>query len=145
MIEIKTRFIKKEEFEQYTGINLDNMLADHNADRFIMRVENDLDNYLHGRIGKNVTWLLPHLNNWQKDLFKKAVIEQVYYVFRNGDIYVDSGYNPDTGKVADRKYLSSIVVAPKTIDYLKRAGIWTLKLTGASITPFNIFPGNFGM
>lgn len=145
MIEIKCRFITPEEFEQYKGINLSNMLSDHNAERFIMNVEDDLDNLLHSRIGKNLTWLLPHLNSAQKLLFKKAVIEQVYYVFRNGDIRADSGYNPDTGKVADQKYLNSVSISPKAVSYLQRAGIWTLKITGASITPFNIFPGNFGM
>lgn len=142
---LKTRFITKEFFTQITGIDLDSMLSDHDAGRFICRVEDDMDTMLFTKIGKNVTWLLPHLNNTQKELFKKAVVEQVYYVFRNGDIRADSGYNPDSGKIADRKYLDSISMSPKAIGLLQQAGIWTLKLTGASITPFNIFPGNFGM
>lgn len=144
-MDIKTRFVSKEEVEQYTGLNLDNLLYDHNADRFIMRVEDDLDIYLHSRIGKNVNWLLPHLSNYQKELFKKACICQVEYIFRNGDISNDSGYNPESGKVADQRYLDSIAIGPKTKRYLQQAGIWTLKLSGMNIAPFNIFPGNFGL
>lgn len=139
-MQIKTRFITKEDYEDYTGVNLDNLLNDHNADRFIMRVENELDTYLYARLGKNLTYVLPHLTDRQKLLFKMAVIYQVDYVFHNGRIMNDSGYDPDAGKIADRNYLNRISISPITINYLQQAGIWTLHLTGG----YGLF-GNFGL
>lgn len=140
MIEIKTRFITPEEFTQYKGIDLKLVLNDHNAERFIMNVEDDLDNFLTTRIGKDMGWIYKHykLTDEQKLLFKKAVIEQVYYVFRNGDIRSDSGYDPDFGKRADQKYLNSIAVGPKAVGYLQKAGIWTLHIGGSFTFPFGI-------
>ena len=127
---ILTRYITADEFKDYTGIDLSAELKDtsnpsNKVNAFIKRVEDRMEVYMNAHFFKNVSQLYPCFSNYQKDQYKLALIEQVYYVFKNGDIYSDSGYDPEKGIVASKHALSEITIAPAAKDHLRMCGLWT--------------------
>ena len=52
-----------------------------------------------------------------------AILNQAMYVYRNGDISLDSGYDPDKGIVAPREKLAALEITPAAINYLKVSGL----------------------
>ena len=124
-MELQTRYITADEFLQYTGINLREELNDtsNGSDKvnaFLKRTEDRMEAFLNAKFFKNVSDLYPEFSEFQKKHYKLALLEQAYYVFKNGDISSDSGYNQETLEIANQRKLRALAVAPNAIDHLYR-------------------------
>ena len=129
-MELQTRYITADEFLQYTGINLREELNDtsNGSDKvnaFLKRTEDRMEAFLNAKFFKNVSDLYPEFSEFQKKHYKLALLEQAYYVFKNGDISSDSGYNQETLEIANQRKLRTLAVAPNAIDHLRLTGLWS--------------------
>lgn len=129
-MELQTRYITADEFLQYTGINLREELNDtsNGSDKvnaFLKRTEDRMEAFLNAKFFKNVSNLYPEFSEFQKKHYKLALLEQAYYVFKNGDISSDSGYNQETLEIANQRKLRALAVAPNAIDHLRLTGLWS--------------------
>lgn len=129
-MELQTRYITADEFLQYTGINLREELNDtsNGSDKvnaFLKRTEDRIEAFLNAKFFKNVSDLYPEFSEFQKKHYKLALLEQAYYVFKNGDISSDSGYNQETLEIANQRKLRALAVAPNAIDHLRLTGLWS--------------------
>lgn len=86
MLEIKPKYVKKEEYLLIKGINLDVELPDDDdsanaSNRFIFRVEEKIINFLAVNYRVDIE---SDLNDKNINMFKLAVIEQIEYDITNG-------------------------------------------------------------
>jgi hypothetical protein len=115
--------ITKDEYKTAKGIDLDLELKGNDDDsnkvrRFLDEWEGFCLDYLkiHYAMNDSVESMAPY----QLGRFKKGLIEQISYVIDNGDLANDSGYNPQTGLVAD---LSRISMSPRAVDQFRLGGM----------------------
>lgn len=139
-MELQTKYITLDDFLEYTGIDLGAQLKGNanpsdKANAFLKRVEVRLESYLNSHFFKRVSDYYPRFNDYQKLHYKYALLEQALYVFRNGDISIDSGYEPDEGIKATRDDLDKLIIAPNAISHLQEIGLWTAHIA---------YPGMFG-
>lgn len=126
---LQTRYITPEELMEYSGIDFEAKLKDdanpsNKVASFIFRWEVRLEAYLNARFFKKVTDEWPQFTDWQKQMYKYALMEQCMYVFRNGDLSTDSGYDPEKGEVIDIEKLKKLVIAPNAVEFLELTGLW---------------------
>lgn len=129
-MEIKTRYITADEFREYTGVDLAAELRDtsnpsNKVNAFLKRIEDRMEVFMNTHFFKKVSDFWPKFTDTQKHHYKLALIEQAYYVFKNGDIYTDSGYDPEKGIIASKHALSEITIAPAAKDHLRMTGLWS--------------------
>lgn len=122
-------FVTPYDFLNFWGVNLDSMLkTDDNSSNksniFLMRAETKLMFWIDSHTYRIYEW--ERLDERQIELFQKAILTQAMYMFKNGDIGLDSGFDPEKGIVADKKTLDSIVVPQEVIDYLISADLYNL-------------------
>lgn len=127
---LQTRYITPDDFLLYTGIDLGAQLKgtanpSDKAYAFLFRVEVRMETFLNANFFKRITDEWPYFNDYQKEHYKFALLEQALYVFRNGDISIDSGYEPDEGIKLDPTARKKIIIAPNAIDHLQMIGLWT--------------------
>ena len=132
-----TRYITSDDFKEYFGIDLGAELVDTDnpsdkVNAFLKRIEDRMETFLNKHFFKNVTDLYPHFTDYQKYHYKLALLEQAYYVFKNGDISTDSGYDPEKGIVASKHARTEITLAPNAKDHLELTGLWTRYIGGGS-------------
>ena len=126
-MEFKTRFITKDEFKLYFGIDLEIELpeSDNSSNRvnaFLCRIENLLEAWINTNYFYRLNTFWETFTDYQKEQYKLALLEQAYYVLKNGDISSDSGYDKDKGIVADRRSLNVIAISPATYNHLDNGG-----------------------
>lgn len=134
---IQTRYITKDEFKEYSGIDLEAQLkSDGNpsntANAFLARIELRMEAFLNANFFRSVSVEFQKFSDFQKEHYKYALMEQAIYVLRNGDISTDSGYEQEKGKVAEPLYLKGISIAPNAQDQLAMCGLWCRKISGVS-------------
>ena len=130
MTRLLTRYITADEFREYTGIDLADELRDtsdpsNKVNAFLKRIEDRMEVFLNAHFFKNVSDLWPCFSDFQKHHYKLALIEQAYYIFKNGDISTDSGYDPEKGILISKHAKSEITIAPNAIDHLRMTGLWS--------------------
>ena len=130
MVDLLTKYITADEFREYTGIDLEEELRDtsnpsNKVNAFLKRVEDRMEIFLNAHFFKNINDYYPKFTNEQKYHYKLALIEQAYYIFKNGDISTDSGYDPEKGIVASKHARTEITLAPNARDHLKMTGLWS--------------------
>jgi len=130
---MKTKYITLDEFKEYTGIDLQiQMKSDDNpsntAYAFLTRIENRMHTFISSNFCRNIDEEYPQFTDYQKQHYKYALIEQALYVFQNGDISVDSGYDTEKGIVTGKHDLKELVIAPNTVDELRLCGLWNRNL-----------------
>ena len=141
---ILTRYITADEFREYTGIDLAEELQDTSnpsdkVNAFLKRVEDRMEAYLNAHLFKNVSDLWTRFSDEQKAYYKRALLEQAYYVFKNGDISADSGYDPERGIIVSKHALTEITLAPNAKDCLRMTGLWSGHIgTGGFFGPWVI-------
>lgn len=134
-MDINTREITLDEFREYTGIDLSAELKEDGgnpgstAAAFLKRNSSRLEAYLEANYHRRIETCYRQLNDRQKEKYKLALIEQSLYVFKNGDISVDSGYDPASGPKATPRYLADAYLAPNAKNYLMQAGILSRELS----------------
>jgi len=142
---LQTRYITPDDFLTYFGIDLGAQLKGNanpsdKAMAFLKRIEDRMESYLNATFFKRVTDCWPYFTDWQKEQYKLALLEQAIYIFRNGDISVDSGYEPDEGIKISRRSVKELSIAPNAINYLQLIGLWTRQIS----TPSFFGPNGFG-
>ena len=136
-MDLQTRYITKDEFRDYTGRNLDEELAGREApETLIHRVTDRLETWLNSKYYQNIALKYPEFTDYQKEHYKKALIEQVLYILENGDISVDSGYNPDVGIIANTDTLSQVIISPNSKMHLEVCGLLSRKIRTCPRTGF---------
>ena len=70
--------------------------------------------------------------------YKKALLEQAIYIWRNGDMSVDSGYDLESGEKISRGKIKQISIASNTIDHLRMCGLWNRTIARTFWGPFGI-------
>lgn len=128
-MELKTKYITKDDFKEYFGIDLDIELKDddnasNKANAFLLRIENRMSAFLNARFYKNIDTDYPKFSDYQKQHYKLALLEQAYYVLLNGDISADSGYSMVDGKKISRSELNGIKISSNTVEELILCGLW---------------------
>ena len=129
-MQLLTKYITADEFREYTGIDLaeelkDTSNASDKVNAFLKRIEDRMETYLNAHFFKNVNEIYPCFTDIQKYHYKLALIEQAYYVFKNGDISTDSGYDPERGIIASKHARTEITIAPNSKEHLQMTGLWT--------------------
>lgn len=119
---LQTKYISLDEFEEYFNIDLRSAFSgEEPALAFLKRIEDRLETFCDSKFNANIAYKYPRFTDYQKKHYKLALLEQAIYVFRNGDISVDSGYDPEKGEVGKtEKY----AIAPNCKDNLRLCGIW---------------------
>ena len=135
-LNIKTKYITKEDFKLYTGIDLELQLkSDDNpsntAEAFLFRVEQRMESFINANFYKLIDECYKKFSDFQKLHYKYALLEQALYVFKNGDISVDSGYDLDKGQIISRSKLKSITIGENAKNELVLCGVWNRSI-GAS-------------
>jgi len=125
-MELKTKYITVDDINTYFGVNLASMmnggLASANA--LIYRTEIRLESYLNATFYKNISTMFPTFSDYQKEHYKLALIEQVMYVIKNGDLSVDSGYDGNNGLVISRREMKTIIISDNAKQQLILCGLW---------------------
>ena len=145
-MKILKKYITADEFREYTGVDLDQELRDtsnpsNKVSAFLMRVEDRMEVFMNTHFFKNVGEIYPKMTDEQKAHYKLALIEQAYYIFKNGDIYSDSGYDPDKGIIASKHALTELTIAPAARDHLRMTGLWTSHI-GSNWDFYDVWFGN---
>lgn len=128
-MELQTKNITLDEFKEWAGIDLQaQMRGDDNpsatAQAFLNREAYRLETFIDSAFYRNVKKEYPNFTDYQKEHYKHALMEQILYVFKNGDISVDSGYDPDDGVKASTGTLNEKSIAPNARRELMLCGLW---------------------
>lgn len=124
------KFVTVDEFYNYWGKDLRALLSGSSensskeAETFLARVEDRLMNWIDNNTFRRIRY--EDLRDERLENFKKAILTQAMYIWRNGDLGLDSGYNAETGKVIERKDLVELEVCQAAINYLSNAGLFNL-------------------
>lgn len=132
-MEIKTKYITPDDFKDYFGIDLDLELKSlgnpsNTAEAFIMRIEKRVASFIDAEFYRRVDEEYPNFTDYQKEHYSQALLEQAMYVFKNGDISVDSGYSMDTGEVASNDTIIKKIIAPNCKQELILCGLWSRQI-----------------
>jgi hypothetical protein len=135
-MEIKTKYITPDDFKDYFGIDLELELKNsgnpsNSAVAFIKRIEVRMAAFLDARFYRNIDAEYPKFTDYQKEQYSLALLEQAFYIFKNGDISTDSGYDYDTGEKASNDTIIKKIVAPNSVNHLVNCGLWTTKIKGS--------------
>lgn len=129
-METHAKFVSPQDFKNYWGIDLGAELKDNGtevdsnkADMFLMRIEDRLLAWLDSNTFRTYRW--DEVCGPDRDSLQKAIIVQAMYVFRNGDISTDSGYDPQRGKIINKADLQAIEICDEAIDILKSSGLYS--------------------
>ncbi len=127
----KPRFVTVDDFKNYWGIDLRNVLRSNDnesnqADQFLARVEDRLMNWIDNNTFRRIKYEDLKLNPRQYENWQKAILTQAMYMFKNGDLGMDSGYDSEKGIITTRGDLVQLEVCQAAIDYLSNAGLFNL-------------------
>lgn len=125
-----TQFITPDDFKTYFGIDLGAQLKGNanpsdKANAFIKRIEDRMEAFLNANFFKNINIEYALMSDYQKDHYRLALLEQALYVFKNGDISVDSGYDPDQGIIVSSHALNEVIIGKNAKNHLRLCGLWT--------------------
>lgn len=128
-MELKTKYITPEDLLIYAGEDLAGGLVDgdnpsNKAYAFISRIENRMAAYIDVAFHQNVDKKYTNFTDYQKEHYKLALLEQCIYVLKNGEIGADSGYEQESGIVADSEALKSLVIGFYAQQQLILCGLW---------------------
>ena len=135
---IETKYITTDEFKEYFGIDLASELNDddnpsNKAVAFLKRVEDRIETFLNANFYRNIDLEYIRFSSYQKQHFKRALLEQAIYIYKNGDISVDSGFDPEKGEIASRKTLKNLSIAENCKQELILCGLWCRKIRGYGV------------
>jgi hypothetical protein len=125
------KYITKDQYREFTGIDLGLELRDlddssNKVNIFINSIENWCETFLAYHSTKELN--LDELSDKQKKHYTRAIMYQIQWVLRNGDISSDSGYDPNQGPVVDVSYLRKITLAPNALMEFNLAGVLSRKV-----------------
>ena len=141
MINVMPQFVTADDFYNYWGINLNERMkpgtnVSNKTNIFLRSVEDRLMSWIDANTFRVYDWdyfkgKAEYLNDREKkiaevriDYWKKAILNQAMYVYRNSNIGLDSGYDPEKGVIASSVELQAIEICRPTIDLIKSAGLY---------------------
>lgn len=117
----------------YGGFDLREALVGTNnesraAEMFLELVTDHLMAWVDTKSFRNFRW--DRLTPFQLEYWKKAIITQAHYTYKEGlkAVGMFSGADDERGKVMDPTYLDSIEVCKGCIELMTRAGIYNLNI-----------------
>ena len=128
-------FVTPDDFKNsaFGGFDLREVLAGGNnesnaPEMFLELVTEHLEAWVDTKTFRNFDW--NHLTPFQLEYWKKAIIVQANYTYREGAkaFGMFSGADDEKGKVLDPTYLDSIEVCKACIELLTRAGLFNLNI-----------------
>lgn len=132
MAELRTKYITPDEYKDYFGESLDRLQDNDNPSNkkvaFLKRIENRMEALIDSECFRRVDREYPYFSEYQKLHYKRALLEQAYYVFYNGDVSTDSGIDPEKGVVITREAIEKASLAPNAKRELQLCGLWTKKI-----------------
>lgn len=134
IIDLKQQQITNDEFKIYSGKDLTLYLTDsdnpsNEVKAFLYRKQLNIDTFIEAQMFKQLRY--ENMSDYQKQHYKVAVMEQIIYELRNGEISTDSGYDNEVGALSNIDYLTYITIAPETKRHLQVAGLWSRKVKGS--------------
>lgn len=124
-----TRYITLDEFQDYFSLDLvEEFGTVEKATAFLVRIENRMVAFVNANFNRNIDLEYPTFSDYQKEHYKLALKEQAIYIWRNGDVSVDSGYELETGEKISRSKVKEISIAPNCENELRLCGIWNRNL-----------------
>lgn len=132
-MELKSRFITKDDFFGYFGRDLEKELPDldnvsNKVEAFLVRNEHLVESWLSYNYKYRFDIRYDNVGDWQKYQYKLALLQQALYTLENGDIGSDSGYDRQSGVVAGRQTLNQITLSQRTLYHLEQGGFLTTQL-----------------
>lgn len=122
-------FVTPADFYNYWGLDLNESLQgdgnlSNKANIFLKIIEDRVMSYIDSNSFRNTTWEeikeYPHT----LECMQMAILTQAMYVYRNTDIALDSGYDPDSGVIAKKSELASLVICEAALNYLRQGGLF---------------------
>lgn len=131
---LQTKYITLDDYREYFAPKdlVQELGNEENALAFLVRLENRMEAYIDSNFNKNIDKQYPKFTDYQKKHYKLALLEQAIYIVRNGDVSVDSGYDPDKGEVMNVDRVKHLAIAPNCINELRLCGIWNRNIGEAS-------------
>ena len=129
------KYISADDYKVYFGEDLSSMFEpddnpSNQVDSLLFRIENRLANYLKANYLHDINVYWKRFNQNEKEQYRIALLEQVYYVIRNSDISSDSGYDVDEGVKASKSQLRELIIAPNCRDVLLSLGLLSRQIRG---------------
>lgn len=129
---LQTQYITPDEFKEYFGIDLACLRDDANPSNkevaFLKRIEDRVESIIDAECFKKVSRVYPTFSEYQKEHYKRALLEQAIYVFKNGDISVDNGIDIEKGVVIPFGVIQNAILAPNAKRELELCGLWSKKI-----------------
>lgn len=124
---LQTKYITLDEFTQYFPNEdlIASMGSQEGAIAFLKRIEDRMEAYVGANFDKNVERLYGEFTDYQKEHYKLALLEQCIYVLRNGDVMVDSGYDPERGEIVNITTLKKLALSFNSKEQLILCGLWS--------------------
>lgn len=127
------RFVTPADYYNYYGTNLDEALrADSNdsnkANLFLMQAEDLLLSWADMVNSWHTPWeeakRFPHAY----ECLQKAILAQAQYMLINGNLFMDSGYDPQKGFLTNADQLKDAAICESAKTYLKESGLFSMVL-----------------
>lgn len=97
---LQTKYITVDEFNEYFSMDLNAMIGGYEqANQFLVRIEDRMHTFIDSNFNRDIDRAYPEFTDYQKLHYKHALLEQAIYIVRNGDISVDSGFDPERGEI----------------------------------------------
>lgn len=124
---LQTKYITLDEFTQYFPNEdlIASMGSQEGAIAFLKRIEDRMEAYVGANFDKNVERLYGEFTDYQKEHYKLALLEQCIYVLKNGEISVDSGYDPERGEIVNITTLKKLALSFNSKEQLILCGLWS--------------------
>ena len=123
---LQTKYVTLDEFDEYfpeiEGIRVA-LGGEKRALAWLKRIEDRMETFLNSNYNRNIDKEYPVFTQNMKEHYKKALLEQAIYIFRNSDISVDSGYDPERGEIMNIDRLQKIQLAPNALNHLRMCGL----------------------
>lgn len=142
-MDIEKLTITPEEFLQYTGIDLNVELKgtivddgqmggnpSNEVNAFILRVRRRMNNWIDSHFRGHIGQGYPCESDYQREHYKMALIEQVLYVLKNGDISVDSGRDDNGAMTMSRQDIDELSIGLEAKRNLILAGLCDRSVCG---------------
>lgn len=125
--------VTPDDFKNFFGIDLTYVLRGSDNDSnypfvFLNMVQDFLIDWCDERGFRRVKF--NNLTGMQLEYFKKAVLYQAYYVWKNGSVGLglESGYDAEKGIVIDATNLQRVEVPERVVTLLHKSGLFNLKM-----------------
>lgn len=135
----KPEYISADDFLAYWGVDLRVTMKNDmgSVDSFLYRREQEIKTCIDSQTFRHYKWR--ELSPFQLAALKEAMLIQAMYIFRNGEIALDSGYDPDRGIVIQQTDLSNLVICEQAKQKLVNGSLWSKQ-----IKPYNRYSQLFG-